>query len=123
MSVDQAVLTAFVGRPQTSSNPQVSRRYACEWYWSVYDHDRYECPECGRGIERAKQFDVHHRDGNPTNNHPDNLVGLCRRCHIWHHSDTQTIKGLDVEEWKRAFGRLADADVIFDKGLEGLCHD
>lgn len=25
---------------------------------------------------------VHHRDGNPINNHPSNTVALCQRCHM-----------------------------------------
>jgi hypothetical protein len=73
-----------------------------KWYWSRHDYDDYSCPDCGRGAGRVYQFDVHHKDGDPKNGHPDNLIGLCRRCHIWRHRKP-TISGLDVEEWKAAF--------------------
>lgn len=36
------------------------------------------CEECSI----APALDVHHRDGDPFNNTPDNLMGLCRRCHM-----------------------------------------
>jgi len=36
------------------------------------------CEEC----RAAPAVDRHHRDGNPLNNQPDNLMGLCRRCHM-----------------------------------------
>lgn len=82
-----------------------SRRLAREQFWATRTYRGYICPDCGRGLDRVYAFDVHHKDGNPHNNDPDNLVGLCRRCHRWRH-DGSTLSGLDVEEWKEEFGRL-----------------
>ena len=36
------------------------------------------CEECG---STDPPIQVHHIDGNPTNNHPQNLLVLCRNCH------------------------------------------
>ncbi len=97
-----------IGRPEQSDTPGVSRSYAREWWWTHHDQETYECPDCGRGIGRAGEFDVHHKDGDPTNNDPDNLVAICRRCHSWRHNDGATLSGLDVKEWKEKFGALGD---------------
>lgn len=39
-----------------------------------------KCEECGSN----KNLDIHHKDGNWKNNNLDNLVCLCRSCHIKH---------------------------------------
>jgi len=36
------------------------------------------CENCGRGYK----LEVHHKDGNHKNNNPDNLIKVCRRCHM-----------------------------------------
>jgi hypothetical protein len=70
----------------------------------VYDHESYKCPDCGRGHERVYRFEVHHKDSDPTNNDPKNLIALCNRCHQWRHSERGArLSGLDVREWKEAF--------------------
>lgn len=89
-------------RPGESDHDDYSRSLARKWFWEHHDKDEYECPKCGRDIHRAKIFDVHHKDGDPTNNDPENLVALCRRCHRWRH-EGPTLGGLDTEEWKDAF--------------------
>lgn len=35
------------------------------------------CENCG-----AKAKDRHHKDGNPLNNSPENILSLCRKCHV-----------------------------------------
>ena len=50
----------------------------------VKSRDNFKCQECGRRSSRFgyyKGLDVHHIDGNPTNNCLDNLITLCRSCH------------------------------------------
>jgi 5-methylcytosine-specific restriction endonuclease McrA len=37
-----------------------------------------ECVVCAS----TRSLDVHHRDGNFQNNSPDNLIVLCRSCHL-----------------------------------------
>ena len=39
----------------------------------------YECQACGL---KAKNLDVHHIDYNKNNNHPNNLIALCRPHHM-----------------------------------------
>lgn len=38
------------------------------------------CEQCG-----DQAGDRHHRDGNPLNNHPDNVAFMCRSCHMLIH--------------------------------------
>lgn len=56
------------------------------WRTKVYKRDNYICQECGLHQEeligRLKQLDCHHIDYNKENLNPDNLVTLCRSCHI-----------------------------------------
>ena len=45
------------------------------------------CADCSKGKQTSGKFnrtflDVHHLDGDKTNDEPTNLVVLCRRCHI-----------------------------------------
>lgn len=49
----------------------------------VLERDDYTCRHCGR---MGARFEVHHQDGDRHNNDLDNLVSLCRRCHIAAHS-------------------------------------
>ena len=39
------------------------------------------CEACGHTPLYAWAMEVHHRDGDKTNNHPDNLMSLCSNCH------------------------------------------
>ena len=48
---------------------------------SIRERDHYTCQRCGK-LQSDKAFDVHHVDGNKKNCNPDNLITLCRKCHI-----------------------------------------
>ena len=48
----------------------------------VLDRDSWCCTKCGW----YGRLEVHHRDGDPMNNDPSNLLTLCRGCHIRHHA-------------------------------------
>jgi hypothetical protein len=51
-------------------------------FWDDRSQEQYNCEDCGRGIDEIHgKFEVHHKDGNPYNNDPENLVGLCKACH------------------------------------------
>jgi hypothetical protein len=59
-----------------------SRSVARRKYWDDKVMTEYSCPDCGRGLGQLRNgFEVHHVDGDATNNDMDNLVGLCRPCH------------------------------------------
>jgi 5-methylcytosine-specific restriction endonuclease McrA len=50
-------------------------------FWGPREKKSYRCRDCGRTRQEAKEIDVHHIDpqGPDTD---DNLIGLCRRCHL-----------------------------------------
>lgn len=57
------------------------------WVYSKYRKDY--CEYCGnRKLDTKLTFVVHHKDGDPINNHPSNLVILCHRCHKLVHNKT-----------------------------------
>ena len=59
-----------------------SRKLAREMFWEKHDREAYECPDCGRKEEELlNTFEVHHKDGQPMDNRPENHVALCRPCH------------------------------------------
>jgi hypothetical protein len=41
---------------------------------------------CAYGADHQVLLDLHHRDGNPDNNDPANLMTLCAFCHRLHHA-------------------------------------
>lgn len=54
-------------------------------YWDEHDKPSYNCPDCGNGQQNVWRFEVHHIDGNPSNDDMDNLIGLCHSCHMRRH--------------------------------------
>lgn len=47
--------------------------------------------------------EVHHIDHDATRHAPENLIGLCRGCHVWYHSSPASVQ----ETWKTVFMALA----------------
>jgi hypothetical protein len=45
---------------------------------AIRERDDYTCQLCGE----YPAFDIHHIDYNKKNNEPENLITLCRKCHI-----------------------------------------
>lgn len=58
--------------------------------------DDFRCQECGC-IQGEEKLSIHHIDYNPKNNDPDNLISLCRRCHLY--------TGYNRENWTNHFIR------------------
>ena len=48
--------------------------------YQIRERDNFTCNICYK-IETDKKFCVHHIDYNKKNNHPSNLITLCRKCH------------------------------------------
>lgn len=45
--------------------------------------DKYTCRECGCSqVENSRQLDCHHIDYDKKNNNINNLISLCRSCHM-----------------------------------------
>ena len=82
------------------------------------------CEICGT----TKSIDIHHKDGNPYNNAPDNLVSVCRSCHMKLHRAKSVCKicgkpakghgycEMHFQRWKKYGnplyyqGKIVDAD-------------
>jgi 5-methylcytosine-specific restriction endonuclease McrA len=89
--------------PHESGRENTARTAHREWYWTLFDYDSYECPDCGRSAEDVRRFEVHHLDRDPLNGALWNLQAVCKRCHGWRHGQRDDLSGLSVEEWKEAF--------------------
>lgn len=75
-------LTAPLGAVMDPKWKKKSRKLAREMYWEKHDRETYECPDCGRREdELVNRFEVHHIDGQPMDNRPENHIALCRPCH------------------------------------------
>jgi hypothetical protein len=88
--------------PHSTGNEDAARSAHREFYWTVFDQSEYECPDCSRGVDDVRRFEVHHVDRDPLNGHLWNLTGLCKRCHRWRHQG-ETLSSWSVEEWKQGF--------------------
>jgi len=59
-----------------------ARQRARRSFWQEHSKSTYECPDCGRRKQQLRSgFEVHHIDGDPSNNNSQNLIALCRPCH------------------------------------------
>jgi len=80
-----------------------ARASARGWYWDEYDRSDYECPTCGVHASETAMH-VHHRDGDPLNNHPLNLIAVCAWCHRLEHRTRRTTRRL--EQWKDKYADI-----------------
>lgn len=78
------------------------------WYWNQHDYETYECSDCGRGLEAVDRFEVPHIDGNYRNGDPENLVGLCHRCHRARHREEEIEN--HIEDWRAGWGAVLDGE-------------
>lgn len=71
-------------RPRRALYPENWERLAEE----IKTAAGWRCEQCGHLHEPAAGYmlTVHHIDGDPGNNAPENLVALCQRCHLALHA-------------------------------------
>ena len=82
---------------------QLARGRHRQRYWREHDREAFECPDCGRDAETVGEIHVHHKDRNPFNGDMDNLVALCRKCHLKRHGFERR---RTLDEWKTEFLEL-----------------
>jgi hypothetical protein len=64
---------------KTPWGPEFTQRFKKE----IRQRDNYVCQECGYSQEElGYKLHVHHIDYDKQNNHPSNLISLCRSCHM-----------------------------------------
>lgn len=72
--------------------------------------DSYICQICSKTQEdNGEKLSIHHKDYNKRNNHPSNLVSLCRVCH--------TKTNHNREYWRTHFQTNKKEETIFRTGL------
>lgn len=65
-----------------SQQKKHERSQARDIFWSKHERVAYACPDCGRRESSLRSgIEVHHKDGDTSNNQIDNLIGVCRVCH------------------------------------------
>lgn len=67
----------------TKSDPKY-KKYGSVWK-SVWERDGYKCYYCENSIKDIPE--IHHLNGNHSDNSKDNLAGICTLCHQSHHLD------------------------------------
>ena len=76
------------------------------WNWAaiareVKDAAGWKCELCGQKHDPATPgctLTVHHRDRNPENNTPYNLVAACQRCHLSMEAKAKALERRDLIE-------------------------
>ncbi len=81
---------------------------------SHYHHARRITPGGPCVVCQRPGYDVNHKDRDPSNNVPENLERLCRKCHRRHHAAEHVV----MEAELRALG--FDFKVIYEKGRAAL---
>lgn len=83
--------------------------------WTVdlaYDIQQGCCAKCGASLEKG--FEIHHKDGNPSNISIDNIELLCVRCH------KSTFASTDWEAYRKRLEKiLNDIDRILELAFNG----
>ena len=74
-----------------SIKPENRKYYNSEWKKlseKIIIERGEKCERCGRKRDRYERnkfwLTVHHKDRNPANNNPDNLIVLCPKCHFYY---------------------------------------
>jgi hypothetical protein len=59
------------------------------------------CETCGKKYYTGALFSCHHIDMNRSNDHPDNIVFLCNRCHLECHRVSWTPGDILPLKWRK----------------------
>lgn len=78
---------AFVKKDATNQNWGESHHSARKIVYLIEDREKV-CEICGS----TKNVDIHHKDGNHHNNESDNLMLVCRSCHMKLHREVKKCK-------------------------------
>lgn len=73
-----------------------------ETFWAIHSKEEYLCPDCKRGSEEVRRFEIHHIDKTP-----GNIVGLCLTCHKVRHGAER--RSIDLDAWKQEFLELGES--------------
>lgn len=94
------------GGKAASKIQREQRHYDGKREW-VLKRDHHKCRLC----DATNQLTVHHKDGNgrgkkSPNNNPDNLITVCRKCHMEiHRKELQAARGfVGAGSWSPKFG-------------------
>lgn len=88
------------------NNGQGLRKY-------VFENKEIKCDLCGYN-QYQECLDIHHGDGNPSNNELRNLLILCVMCHRKVHRKIVKIEGFDLNEERVKLPRKSDKIKIED---------
>jgi len=58
-----------------------------------------KCEICGNDNMKHERPHVHHKDGDPFNNSPENLITLCRSCHNFQHKSRRPNMSVPFTRW------------------------
>lgn len=79
--------------PESRRKDEAGRTRSRREYFDRLDGEAV-CEGCGSD----SAIEVHHKDGDPRNTDPENLVGLCHSCHRKRHRRKQTDDRLESME-------------------------
>ncbi len=72
----------FVGKNNPNYKDGKYTKEILELKESIRKRDNYICQNCSKiQEEHHRKLDVHHIDGDDTNNDPENMITLCNSCH------------------------------------------
>lgn len=108
MQTDKALLNKVLNMPRGQNHYNWKGGKAGEVYLKCFNftlkeairkRDDFRCQECKTEEKFFKQrLVVHHKDENKKNNVSDNLISLCRSCHMTIHKRLRDSKNFSVQE-------------------------
>lgn len=79
---------AFIKKGEDTKQGYSTAHHSSRMLAYIILEKEYKCERCGS----TRNVDVHHKDGNFSNNTPENLVVLCRSCHAKEHQHKSLCK-------------------------------